>query len=249
MRSLFALLSLTVLLAAMSGCRHEPFLAGPVDPVDTTGNGGGPIDTTVVDPGAACDPNIVYFQRDVLPILISNCTMGGCHDAASAQDGVVLTDFQNVVRTADVRPYDLKGSDLYEVITEDDEDDRMPKDRPPLPEAQIAVIRKWIEQGAKNLTCTDGGTGGCQTANVSYSRDLAPLFQNNCIGCHSGPAPSGGYNFTTYQGVANAATAGRLYGAVAHLPGYQPMPLGGAQLSACNVQKIKAWVDGGAENN
>jgi hypothetical protein len=45
------------------------------------------------------------------------------------------------------------------------------------------------------------------------------------------------------------AQNGKLYGAVNHSPGYSPMPKGGTKLSACNISKIKAWIDGGSLNN
>lgn len=225
-------------------CKHDPTFVEITDPVDTTGN---PVDT--VAEGTPCDPNKVYFELQILPILVSNCAMSGCHNEASHQDGVVLTTYQKVMQTAEVRPFDLGDSELYEVITDNDPDKRMPP--PPsarLSTEQIALIASWINQGAQNLTC-DPDAGGCNTSNVTYSGKVRPLLQSSCVGCHSGSAPGGGINLSTHAGVAAVAANGRLYGAINHQSGFVAMPLGGQKLSTCNISQIKAWIDAGAPNN
>ena len=239
-------------LMLLASCTHDP-IAGPVDPgpgpdpIDTTGPGT-PIDTGTT--GTPCDPSIVYFQTEVLPILRSNCAKSGCHDAASHQDGIILTDYNQVMNSDDVvDPFDLDDSDLFEVITETDPDKRMPP--PPherLTAEQIEVIATWIMQGAKDLTC-DENAGTCNTDNVTYSGFVAPLLANTCVGCHSGGAPSGGISLNTHGGVQAVALNGRLYGAISHAAGFQPMPRGSARLSQCTIDKVKAWIDDGAPNN
>ncbi|MBB6610801.1 c-type cytochrome [Pontibacter sp. Tf4] len=235
-------LLLSILLTmSIAGCKHdvpEPIVTDePTDPTDPTGPGSG-----------KCDPNVVYFQRDVLPVLVSNCAISGCHDATTRQDGVQLTDYASVMRTAEIEPGDPEDSELYERITEDDPEDRMPlAPRAPLSSAQIALIRKWIEQGAKDLTCTDNTA--CNTTNVTFSGTIKPIFSKYCTGCHSGAAPTGGINLTIYDHAAGVAKSGRLVGAVTHAAGFEPMPQGGAKLPACEINQIKAWVDAGAPNN
>jgi hypothetical protein len=106
--------------------------------------------------GNICHPDTVYFQRDILPLLNSSCAKAGCHDAATANDGVILDSYFNVMATADVEPGNPDDSDLYEVITDDDPEDRMPPPPlDPLTNNQIAMIRKWILQGAQDLNCID----------------------------------------------------------------------------------------------
>lgn len=241
------LLPSAVIVLVVTACRHDPFMpdgSDPVEPVDTTGN---PVDTMMN--GEPCDPDVVYFELDVLPILRSNCALSGCHDATSAQDDVVLTDFTRVVQTADVEAFDLDGSDLYEVITENDSDDRMPPPpNTPLTPGQINIIAKWIQQGARDLSC-DPNVGGCDTDMVTYSGTVAPLLQNTCVGCHGGGSPSAGVNLSSHAGVAQVALNGRLLGAIRWEAGYAPMPQGGNQLSDCTIDQIAAWVDAGAPNN
>ncbi len=209
-------------------------------------------DTTFSDPGSGgggqeCDPDTVYFQNEILPLLISSCGVTGCHDPGSAQDGVVLTDYAYVMQTADVRPGDPGGSDLYEVITETDPDKRMPPPpKQPLNAGQIAKIEKWILQGAQNNVCeaTD-----CDTINVTFSGQIFPVIQNSCLGCHSGSNPSGGLLLTNHSQIASVATSGRLMGSIKHENGFSPMPQNGAQLNECKISQFEKWIADGTPNN
>ena len=262
------LLVVTTLLALLpfTACKHEPLLTddddedtttNPIDtnvnPIDTTTY---PIDTTnhdsttlvITDP---CDPDSVYFEQDLLPIFLSSCAFGGCHSANDHKDGVILINYSTVMSTGKVKPYDLNDSELYEVITENDEDDLMPPPPyAPLSTEQINLIAKWIMQGAKNLTCGDSTTiSVCNTTNVTYSGIVRPILQNNCLGCHSGTSPSGNIALNTYSQVLATVNDGSFNGSITQATGFTAMPLGLPALSACKIQQIQAWITAGAPNN
>ncbi len=227
-----ALLAFIVLLVSLSSCVHDPF----VEPEPNL-----PIITGEIP----CDPDTAYFVNDVYPILKSSCAFSGCHDATSAMDGVNLTSYTTIMQTADVRPFNLDGSDLYEKITETDLDKRMPP--PPydaLTPDQIATIARWINQGALENRCDE-----CDTSDVSFALHIAPLIENNCKGCHSGSAPSAGINLVSLSDIQAAANNGSLYGAVAGLPGYTAMPYNQAPLNDCQIEQIQQWTEAGAPDN
>jgi mono/diheme cytochrome c family protein len=227
-------------MALILSCKHEI-------PGSDTGLNPGPGPAPQPVPVQTCNPDTAYFQQQVLPIFISNCSMSGCHDAASAQHGVVLTSYNSIITTGDVEPGNPNHSEIYEKITESDNDDRMPPaPRPRLTQAQIATIRKWIQQGAKNNSCT---SSSCDTGNVTYSGTIRTIIGNKCQGCHSGNAAPLGYDFTSYNGVKARINDGKLWGAVNHVPGYSPMPKNGTKLSDCELLSIKKWIDSGAPNN
>ena len=235
----------------LSSCKHDPIL-DDLDPIDTTTN---PPDTMTMDTtnmdttGVPCDPGVVYFDNDVLPILQSNCAFSGCHDAASAEDGVILESYESVIETADVEPFNLNDSELYEVLVDTDLDERMPPvPTPALSQSQINIIATWILQGAEDLEC-DPNAMGCDTADVSFSGFVKPLLENNCHGCHSGASPSGGIDLSTHANIEVVANNGKLYGAIAHEAGFKPMPQNGDQLDDCDIDKIKSWIDSGALDN
>lgn len=251
---IFPILVLGIWLSFPS-CKHGPLLDDPgPNPMDTTVNPQDTMmmDTTIVDTiemAIPCDPNVVYFDFQILPILQSNCAFSGCHDAASAEDGVILESYETVMQTADVEPFNLNDSEIYEVLVDNDLDERMP----PVPTAslssqQINVIATWILQGAEDLEC-DPNAEGCDTEDVSFSNFVFPLLQSHCIGCHGGISPSGGIDFTTHSNVAVYANNGKLYGAIAHEAGFEAMPQGSDQLDECTIDKIKSWVDAGALDN
>jgi len=94
------------------------------------------------------------------------------------------------------------------------------------------------------------GSGTCDTTNVNYSGTVTAILNSyGCVTCHSGGAPSGGVNLSHYNGVRGKVTDNRLMGAITHSPGFSPMPQGSNKMSACDINKIKAWIDAGAPNN
>jgi mono/diheme cytochrome c family protein len=179
-------------------------------------------------------------------MLISNCAKSGCHDAASHEDDVVLNNYSNVMSTGDVDAFRADHSKIYEMITETDPDKKMPPaGQTALRPDQVALIFKWIEQGAFNNTCSDG----CDTNNVTFSGTIMPLLQTNCVGCHSGGLPAGQINLSHYQDVLPVVQNGKLLGAVNHAAGFQPMPRGGNKLEPCKIDQIRIWIESGAQND
>ncbi len=185
-----------------------------------------------------CDPNTVYFKNDIQPLLSSNCAKSGCHDGATYESELDFTTYESAKRAAD--------DEMMEVLTSTDPDKMMPPpDNTPLTADQITLISKWISQGAKNNSCNPGG-GNCSTDNVSYANTIKPVIAANCNGCHSGGAPSGGIDLSTYDGVK--AQSAKLYDAVSQNGNASAMPPSG-KLSSCEISQIKAWIDAGLPNN
>jgi hypothetical protein len=95
-------------------------------------------------------------------------------------------------------------------------------------------------------------SSSCDTANVTFSSSVKPVLQQYCFTCHSnGNAASFGGNIKLedYTDVKISADNGKLYGSVAHLPGYSQMPKGGAKIDDCNISIIKTWIDSGSPDN
>jgi len=236
----------SLILANFTACTREPVYIGTLDPdvTDTTQTGGGG-GTGVDNP---CDPNIVYFEQQVLPIFRSNCVMSGCHDAASHQKDIILDSYTNVRNTGEIKINDPADSKIYKMITETDPDKRMPPPpRTPLHAEQKALILQWIQQGANDLHCD----AECDTTDVRFSTVILPLITTRCQGCHSGSAPSAGFRLSSYAEVKAKVTDGRLLGAINHLPGFTPMPYpaGSPKMPQCQLDQVRIWVHAGALNN
>ena len=236
-----AVCAMIIVILGTVSCKHDipepPTSTGG----DTTGGGG------TTNPGNVCDPNIVYFEQEVLPIFISNCSLSGCHDVTSRQDGIVLTSYTSIMNSGGIRPGRPRDSEIYEVITESDYDDRMPPPpRNKLSDQQIQTIYKWIQQGAQNNSCQ---TSVCDTATVTFNTTIKPIISTKCQGCHSSSSAQGGIDFSTYTGVKSKVDDGRLWGAINHLSGFSPMPKNGNKLSSCEISKFRIWINSGAPNN
>ncbi len=210
-------------------CRHE-FVNNPNTPAPVP---------PAVNP---CSTDSVYFVNEIMPLISSNCAMAGCHDNITHAEDVILTSYNNIM--AYVRPGNAGNSKLYKVIIKTDNERMPPPPMAAFTQTQKDKIAKWINQGAKNNNCI----AACDTAVFTYSGAIKNTIQNKCVGCHNTVTTGGGINLSTFSGVQAAALSGRLFGAVAQLPGYSPMPTG-YKLSECEIKQIKKWIDAGSQNN
>lgn len=192
-------------------------------------------------PAEPCDPSKVYFQRDVFPIINSNCAKSGCHDAQSRQEGIDLSTYAGVLSI--VSKGKPSSSKLMEVLDAGGEERMPPPPSAPLTSDQRNVLSRWISDGALNSSCIVD-TVACVAQSISYLKDIQPLVQVNCVGCHSGGSAGGGVDLSSYAGVKAAGASGKLYQSVSQGGASVPMPPSG-RLSSCDVKKIKSWVDAG----
>lgn len=88
-----------------------------------------------------CDTANVMFQKDVVPILESNCYT--CHSINASLGGVTLEGYDNVSTVA-------QDGRLYGAINHLSGFSPMPKDAAQLDECNLAKINKWISNGALN---------------------------------------------------------------------------------------------------
>ena len=207
-------------------------------------------DTTFENPGGGndhpCDPDSVYFENDIFPLIISTCATTDCHGTVNPQDDIVFKDYASIIENGKIKPGNPEGSKLFKVINEDEPQDRMPPEsNEPLSPEQISKIRKWIEQGALNNSCDEG----CDTTNVTFSQNVWPVIENKCFGCHSGNDPGGSIYLRNYTDVAAVVNNGKLWGAVNHEDGFTAMPKNLPKLPECELVAIRIWIEEGARDN
>lgn len=85
----------------------------------------------------------------------------------------------------------------------------------------------------------------CNTT-ISFSNEVMPIIQANCISCHDQGNASGGYDFSTYTSIS--ANSNAIIGSV-QANGYQLMPIGGPALPDSLIQKISCWISQGKKDN
>ncbi len=87
-------------------------------------------------------PNIVSYQNDVLPLLEKHYCIA-CHETADPAGGITLEGYGRVV------PYVEDGSLLGSIRYEQGYES-MPRVYDRMPDCEVEVIAKWIEQGYEN---------------------------------------------------------------------------------------------------
>jgi len=96
-------------------------------------------------------------------------------------------------------------------------------------------------------------------AEVSYFREIRPIIQQSCQGCHQPAAKYGGLDLTSYQSFAAGGGRGPAFQAgapgeslvIAYLNGErQPrMPFGAEPLPGDQIELFRRWIASGAKND
>lgn len=211
---------------------------------DTTGGGGGG--------GPQYNMDTICFTQNIAPIFQSNCGKTGCHDATSHQGDYVLTNYNTVMQNGEgIIPYYPNSSKIYQVTsTTAGEDIMPPSPNPPLTTAQRELLRQWIADGALNSNCP--WTTCDTTGTLTYTANVAPLIQINCVGCHNATNASGSVDLSSYTQVKYYSETLRngtpiILGATKHISGFVPMPPSG-MLSTCQIRTIELWISQGMIN-
>jgi hypothetical protein len=98
------------------------------------------------------------YWQDVRPVLRKHCTV--CHNARNAGDldlsgGLALDGYEAVKKggkIAVVKPGHGAESLLVTILRHPKKDRRMPRDADPLPDETVALLKAWIDGGAKEGT-------------------------------------------------------------------------------------------------
>lgn len=116
------------------------------------------------------------------------------------------------------------------------------------------IIFSCSKSSEDNYTDPDppgGGNNNCDTANMEYQADVVPILSAYCYSCHGQTTNSGsnGIILEGYNNIKTRADNGTLLGVITHAAGYPAMPMNAPKLSACNINKIRSWIDHGAKDN
>ncbi|HAE10539.1 MAG TPA: hypothetical protein DCG39_02740, partial [Opitutae bacterium] len=106
----------------------------------------------------------VSFFGQIRPLFQANCN--GCHQPAKSKGDYVMTDFASLLKGGDsgepaVVPGKPAESSLLALVTPDEKGEyEMPKGKntKPLHETEINLLRRWIEEGAKDDSPANSGS-------------------------------------------------------------------------------------------
>ncbi len=169
----------------------------------------------------------ISFAGHVAPILLQKC--GRCH-VNDSKGKFNLGTYAGLLRGSEAGRVlfagDPVGSPLVDVIESGD----MPRGGGKVSPAELATLKKWIQQGAKD----DGPTPDTALARLagasvapekpsaappvvvvkaggegpSFGRDVAPVFVKNCTGCHGTNNPRGNFSLATFAALVRGGDSG-----------------------------------------
>ncbi|MBK8181824.1 MAG: hypothetical protein IPK63_02450 [Candidatus Competibacteraceae bacterium] len=101
----------------------------------------------------------VSFQKDIMPILKSSCAE--CHTPPKGEGyqktGLAVGTYEELMKGTKMGPVIVPGQSLNSSLNRliegrpgVDPSIQMPHGKVKLPEAQLVLLRKWVDQGAKN---------------------------------------------------------------------------------------------------
>ena len=141
---------------------------------------------------AQADP--VSFEREVLPLLEKRCNE--CHHPAETGGGLDLTQRSTMLRGGDdLGPAIIPGkpniSPLVQVLHKVGEY-VMPKDGNPLEKGEIALLKKWIAEGARDDTPSFD-----DDEIAFFEGEVRPTLFDRCLKCHAGKGAESGLQLTS----------------------------------------------------
>lgn len=197
------------------------------------------------DPPAA---GTISFVKQVAPILNARC--GNCH-VRNSRGMFSMASYEALMKGPPpgkvVFPGNVAGSDLVVKV----KDKEMPPNGAGIPDADLATLTKWVEEGAKFdgpdptalLTSLVMGAPAAAVTpaitiqqatgkeTISFANDIAPVLAKNCTGCHGATRPRNNFSLNTPEGLLKGGDRG------------EPV-LPGKAADSLLVKKLKGTADG-----
>ena len=205
----------------------------------------------------ASEADAEFFRSQILPLLAKRCQ--SCHNDTLKLSGLTLESATGLQNGGSHGPVVTAGnpqqSSLYRRVA-GLEKPSMPMNGDPLPQAEVNLLKAWIEQGAAwpesvrpNHAGIVPGTAALSTPDeppqalsgnsTFFKKKVHPIFSAHCLGCHNDERKYSGFTLETRSGFLNGGWHGpvvtpgkpddsRLYRRVARLEKlYMPLGPGG----------------------
>jgi cytochrome c553/mono/diheme cytochrome c family protein len=243
--------------------KPEPAMSAP-----TLGTPATPGTPVTLPAGAAS------FVKDVAPILVSKC--GTCH-VNRMQGSVSMATYAALMKGPPegviIFPGKADGSRIIEVIESGD----MPRGGLRMTATEKAVLKKWIDEGAKSDAPADTTpltqlasnvqpaapprvdvTPPTGSETVSFAKDIAPVLAANCMGCHGAMQPRANLSLATFERLLRGGDGGPpvqpgkpaeslLIGKLKGTAGGARMPQGRPPLPAATIATVEKWIAEGSK--
>jgi mono/diheme cytochrome c family protein len=126
----------------------------------------------------------------------------------------------------------------------------------PIPIPTLTPLPPPTATDAAPLAETPAVESSAPAAEVSFARDVAPIFADSCVECHGGAKTRAGLDLTSYVGLMSGSQEGAVI-----FPGNPQesvllqqvvdgaMPKRGPKLPPEKIEVISDWIAAGAPNN
>ncbi len=225
-----------IFVMSFAACKHDILNNTNTTVADTTVIVAPPIGGGSNTSPASSDT--VCFNTEILPLYSSYCGSSGCHDVNSHKEGVILTDYAHIMngivakKSSSSRYYTIIGGSMP------------PRSSTQMTTANIATIKKWIDQGALNSQCTNV----CDTTVYTYSGAIQTILGNNCGGCHGTKPGTANVYLGDYASAKAYITANStiFLNAINYTSttAVMNMPQSG-KMVACKITQIQKWINNG----
>ena len=216
----------------------------------------------------------VSFTKQVAPLLVAKC--GGCH-VNQAKGEFSMATFAGLQKGSKEGGIVIQpGSGQNSRIVEEIQTGNMPRGGGKVSPDELALLSKWIDQGAK----FDGADMNAPIANLAaaepekpavmvkveqatgkedvlYARDIGPVIVSNCLNCHGTENPRGQLSLATFNGILKGGGSGTIIAPgnpaesllIKKLRGLAGarMPLNRPALEEAAIAKIEKWIADGAK--
>ena len=98
-------------------------------------------------------------------------------------------------------------------------------------------------------SCTYNELSLCETDNPSFADCVEPIFEKNCIGCHSQNNFDTIMPLTNFQEIQDNVINGTVIESIKGEVGFTPMPYNRERLTVEEILIIENWKENGAPNN
>lgn len=168
---------------------------------------------------SADDTAVPDFARDVAPILAKYCS--GCHNGTDKEGELSFESFAELQKGGDhgavIVPGRADASLMIRAITGDVEPSMPPEDNPKPTEAEIDVLRKWVEGGAAGPEGAVATLPTLKTPNIAAAAGVRPYLTSFALSPDGKQLALGGYQRVQLvhpQSKKVLATSGELAGKV-----------------------------------
>ncbi|MCB1224550.1 MAG: SUMF1/EgtB/PvdO family nonheme iron enzyme, partial [Verrucomicrobiales bacterium] len=162
----------------------------------------------------------VDFAQQVQPILEAACVH--CHGPDKDKGDFRIDSHEAALAGNENGPGITAGdpskSAIYTtlILPEDDDLVMPPSKEGLLDPTQIAVIKQWIEEGAK----WPAGTTLKATTRIQFAKHVQPILEENCLSCHNPDKDKGGWIASTLKDAVETGDNG------SNLVAFQPKKSG-----------------------